>query len=62
MRKAAAWRLARIVHSKPAALLALDLPAIEALIEQKCPPKKLSPGGQWGEAMRLAAKIERLRR
>jgi hypothetical protein len=62
MLKAAAWRLSKIIHAAPAALLKMELSLIEDLIEQKCPQKKFSRGGQWGESMRLAAKLERLRR
>jgi hypothetical protein len=62
MLKATAWRLSRIVHSSPQALLKMELSVIEDLIDQKCPPKKFSRGGLWGEAMRLAAKLEQLRR
>ncbi len=62
MLKAAAWRLAKIVHAKPAALLAMKMATLEDLVEQKWPPGKLHRGGRRGEAMRLAAKIERLRR
>jgi hypothetical protein len=62
MLKATAWRLARIIHSAPAALLKMDISSLEDLIEQKCAPKKLHEESQRGEAMRLAAKIERLRR
>jgi hypothetical protein len=60
MLKAAAWRLARIVHSAPAALLTMELAAMKDLIQQKCPPKK-TRGSQRGDALRLAAKLERLR-
>jgi hypothetical protein len=61
MLKAAAWRLARLVHSAPASLLKMDHAAIEDLIELKCPPSKVRPGSPRGDAMRLAAKLERLR-
>jgi hypothetical protein len=60
MLKATAWRLARIIHSAPAALLTMNLPAMKDMIQQKCPPKKTT-GSQRGDAMRLAAKLERLR-
>jgi len=61
MLKATAWRLSKIVQSAPAALRAMDLSALEDLIEQKCPANKPSEESQRGEAMRLAAKLERLR-
>jgi hypothetical protein len=60
MLKATAWRLSRIIHSAPAALMAMELAAMKDMIQQKCPPKK-THGSQRGDAMRLAAKLERLR-
>ncbi|HWE04526.1 MAG TPA: hypothetical protein VG326_19125 [Tepidisphaeraceae bacterium] len=62
MLKAAAWRLARIIHAKPAALLAMEIPALHELIEKKCPRKNVDKGSQRGDAMRLVAKVQRLRR
>jgi len=62
MLKAAAWRLAKFIHVAPAALLEMDRPTMEDLIEQKCPPGKPLHAGDRGNAMRLAAKLERLRR
>jgi hypothetical protein len=62
MLKAAAWRLAKIIHSAPAALRAMNISALEDLIEQTCPATKPHEESQRGEAMRLAAKLERLRR
>lgn len=60
--KAAAWRLARLVHAKPASLMAMEPPALRDLIEQKC---KRGQAYEWcprGDALRLATKIIRLRR
>jgi hypothetical protein len=62
MLKATAWRLARIIHSKPAELRAMNISAMEDLIEQKCLRKEPHEESQRGQAMRLAAKLERLRR
>jgi len=62
MLKAAAWRLAKIVYARPAALLAMEIAALEELIEQKCPRKSRSETCQRGPAMRLLEKIVRLRR
>ena len=59
MLKAAAWRLAKIIYARPAALLALDLLALEDLVDREC-RQRLSLG-DWGDAVRLAAKIARLR-
>jgi hypothetical protein len=59
MLKATAWRLARIIHSAPRAM---NISALEDLIEQKCLPKQPHEESQRGEAMRLAAKLERLGR
>jgi hypothetical protein len=60
MLKAAAWRLAQIIHVAPAALLRMSRPTTEELIAKKCPPGKPLQGGNRGNAMRLAAKLERL--
>jgi hypothetical protein len=60
MLKAAAWRLARIVHSKPAALVAMGLPDLLELIDKKC-GRVHTYGGDRGDALRLTAKIKRLR-
>ncbi len=62
MLKAAAWRLAKIVHAKPASLVAMEIAALEDLIELKCPQKHRFEASQRGDAMRLANKITRLRR
>jgi hypothetical protein len=62
MLKATAWRLARIIHSAPAALRAMELSVIEDLIEQKCLRNEPHEESQRGESMRLAAKLDRLRR
>jgi hypothetical protein len=62
MLKAAAWRMAKVIHAKPASLLAMKVATLEDLIEQKCPPRKLHQRSGRGEMMRLLAKIARLRR
>jgi hypothetical protein len=62
MLRAAAWRLARIIHARPAALLGMEIPALQELFEQKCPKKVRHLGWQHGPAMRLLEKIDRLRK
>jgi hypothetical protein len=62
MLKAAAWRLAKIVHAKPSSLVTMEIAALEDLIIEKCPQKHRFDGCQRGDALRLAAKITRLRR
>ena len=62
MQKAAAWRLAKIVRVKPATLLEMEFSSMEELIEQKCPQLHGQRGCRYGDAMRLAIKIRRLRR
>jgi hypothetical protein len=54
MLRATAWRLARIIHSAPAALRAMNISALEGLIEQKCPPKRPHEESLRGQALRLA--------
>ena len=61
MLKAAVWRLARIIHAKPSSLLAMEINATEELVDRKCPPKQGYQACQRGDAMRLVAKIARLR-
>lgn len=61
MLKAAAWRLAKIVHAKPVLLLTMEIPALYDLVEEKCPRKKAFEASELGNAMRLADKIKRLR-
>ena len=61
MLKAAAWRLARIVRASPASLMTMEIGQIEDLIETSCPVPVRHGGSEVGEALRLAAKIERLR-
>jgi hypothetical protein len=51
-----------MIHAKPASLLTMEISATEELVERKCPPKQGFQGGQRGDAMRLVAKIARLRR
>lgn len=58
MTKAAAWRLALLLHVRPAEVLAnADL---RPMIEKALP--RLTQEGNRGPAVRLAAKLSRLRR
>ena len=59
MLKAAAWRLAKHLHTKPSLLVAADLDTLEQLVDQKCEGKVY--GSNRGDALRLVEKIARLR-
>jgi hypothetical protein len=64
MLKGVAWRLSRLVHAKPAALIAAAEPTLHDLLERAFPPpgpKAPRVSGR-GEAARLAAKLLRLRK
>ncbi|HZK79668.1 MAG TPA: hypothetical protein VFC46_01340 [Humisphaera sp.] len=62
MLKAAAWRLALIIRVKPATLLDMQFSTMEELIEQECPQWPGQRGCRYGDAIRLAMKISRLRK
>jgi len=63
MLKAAAWRLARLLHAKPVTLMTAAEPTLKELLEKAYPPpspKSHRTSGR-GLAERLAAKLLRLR-
>ena len=64
MLKAAAWRLARLVHAKPATLMVAEEVKLQELLERAFPPpgpKAPRIAGR-GNAERLAAKLLRLQK
>jgi hypothetical protein len=61
MLKAAAWRLAILVHATPAAIMAMDARGLKEIVEQRLHGGARGQGRLRGDARRLVEKIKRLR-